>query len=158
MLHAPPRTRYQFTERSRFYLASYLVGLARFTLWTAQHLFRIGLLDVSGVRLFVRISERLRRLGWRLIRGRRARPLATNMLPTAGHKAAVDMTQSDGLPCLDCPACGRQFGLAAGTGVLLAERLPDPFIATCPSCARQSSYFKEAIRIITVPIRGDSRD
>jgi hypothetical protein len=56
--------------------------------------------------------------------------------------------RSDGLPCLICPACGGRFGLAAGTSVLLAERLPDPFVATCPHCERQSSYSKESIQVL----------
>ena len=146
MLRPPPRARYQFTERSRFYLASYAVSLARFTLWTAQRLFRFGFLDVSGVRLFVGASERLRRFGWRLIRGRYAGPPTTDTLPKLPQRAAGETMQSDDLPCLSCPVCGRLFGLAAGTGVLSAERLPDPFDATCPSCGRQSKHRKDSIQ------------
>jgi hypothetical protein len=36
------RARRQLTERSRLYVASYIVGLARFILWLAQRLFRAG--------------------------------------------------------------------------------------------------------------------
>jgi hypothetical protein len=55
-------------ERSRLYAASCLVGLARSMLWLAHRLFRIGLLDIGGVKYAIRTSEKLRRVGWRLAR------------------------------------------------------------------------------------------
>jgi hypothetical protein len=60
-------------ERSRLYAASALVSLARSILWIAHYLFRVGLLDIAGVKYAIRTSEKLRRLGWRLARWKRAR-------------------------------------------------------------------------------------
>jgi hypothetical protein len=55
-------------ERSRLYAASALISLARFILWLTHYLFRAGLLDITGVKSAIQISEKLRRYGWRLAR------------------------------------------------------------------------------------------
>ena len=52
---------------------------------------------------------------------------------------------------LYCYGCGRLFGLAAGTGKLRADTLPDPFRATCPHCkktriVRKSEITNKAVR------------
>ena len=70
MLYTPTRARGKFLDGARFHLAIYLISLARFTLWAAHKIFRIGLLDVRGVLFIVHISGRLRRLAWVLIYGK----------------------------------------------------------------------------------------
>jgi hypothetical protein len=58
-------------ERSRLYAASLLISLARSILWLTHKLFRAGLLDITEIKYAIRVSETLRRLGWRLVRWRR---------------------------------------------------------------------------------------
>ena len=64
-------------ERPRLYAASLLVSFARALLWSTHYLFRAGILDVSGVKYAIFASEKLRHLGWRLVRWKRrsGRPL-----------------------------------------------------------------------------------
>lgn len=55
-------------ERSRLYIASLLVSIAKTMLLLAHRLFRVGILDVGGIKNVVLVSEKLRRLGWWLVR------------------------------------------------------------------------------------------
>ena len=45
-----------------------------------------------------------------------------------------------------CYGCDRPFGLAAGTGKLRCDTLPDPFRATCPHCKKTTIVNKSEIR------------
>jgi RNase P subunit RPR2 len=49
-----------------------------------------------------------------------------------------------------CDHCGRRFGIAAATGMLSTERLPDPFTATCIHCGKQADYPKAAIQNLPI--------
>ena len=67
------RTRWTHGERVRFYCAALLVGLARFILLAVQRGFSVGLIDIRGIEVAVRISERIRSIGWYLVRSGRRR-------------------------------------------------------------------------------------
>ena len=56
------------SERSRLYVASGAVRLAAFILWLTRRLYRARLLIFADVKYALRLGERLRRLGWRLVR------------------------------------------------------------------------------------------
>lgn len=59
------------SERSRLYAASLTVRLGVSILRLARRLYRTGFLHLAGVEYAVRVSEKLRRLGWRLVRWKR---------------------------------------------------------------------------------------
>jgi hypothetical protein len=58
-------------DRSRLYAASLLVSFARALLWVTHYLFRSGILNIGGVKYAILASEKLRHLGWRLVRWKR---------------------------------------------------------------------------------------
>ena len=61
----------QIRERSRLYTASITFLLARIMLVLAIISFRSGMLILSDVKFVFRVSERLRRIAWRLLKSKR---------------------------------------------------------------------------------------
>jgi hypothetical protein len=61
----------QIRERSRLYTASITFWLARIMLVLAIRSFRSGMLLLSDVKFVFRVSERLRRIAWRLLKSKR---------------------------------------------------------------------------------------
>ena len=60
-----------FDERPRLYAASLLVGIARALLWSTHLLFRVGILDIAGIKYAIFVSGKVRNLGWRLVKRKR---------------------------------------------------------------------------------------
>jgi hypothetical protein len=58
-------------ERLRHYAASIAIRISASILQWARRLYRNNLLTFSDVKYAVRISERFRRLAWRLVRRKR---------------------------------------------------------------------------------------
>lgn len=58
----------KFCERLRLYVASGAFSLAYFVLWLARRMYRARLLIFADVKYALRLGERLRQLGWRLVR------------------------------------------------------------------------------------------
>ena len=56
------------SERARLYTAGIIVRVAFAVLRMGQALFRHGFLDIDGIKYVIGLSERLRRVGWRLVR------------------------------------------------------------------------------------------
>ena len=52
------------------------------------------------------------------------------------------------LEFITCKHCERTFGLAAGTGKLSVESLPDPFEAKCPHCYASQAVEKADLETI----------
>ena len=51
------------------------------------------------------------------------------------------------MPGLQCEQCGLPFSLSltGAVGRKDIERLPDPFLMTCPMCKHEATYRKSAI-------------
>jgi hypothetical protein len=58
-------------DQSRLYAASIATRLAVSILQLAHRSYRAGVLDVAGIKYATRLSERLRRIGWQLLRWKR---------------------------------------------------------------------------------------
>jgi hypothetical protein len=54
------------------------------------------------------------------------------------------------LHALECPNCGRRFGVTVGTGKISVESLPDPFEAICIHCETVSHFAKASVATIEI--------